>query len=106
MKTRIITARVDNYVNAEIEFLKSSLRLPNTTSVLTYAIHNLYETIKEEESQKSSLEMFEEKGLLGCFEGSPDLSTNYKNIISEVIDKKQSRLSARRKPGTRKTGKK
>ena len=68
MKTRIITARVDNYVNAEIEFLKSSLRLPNTTSVLTYAIHNLYETIKEEESQKSSLEMFEEKGLLGCFE--------------------------------------
>jgi hypothetical protein len=106
MKTRVITARIDQYLNAEIEFLKSSLQLPNTTSVLTYAIHNLYESIKEEESQKSSLEMFEEKGLFGCFEGSPDLSTNYKNIISEVISKKHSRPSNQKKSSIRKTGKK
>lgn len=90
MKTKIITARINDYLIAEIEFLKTSLKLPNTTSVLTFAIHNLYESIKEEESKKSSLEMFEEKGLIGCFDGPSDLSTNYKNIISDVIKKKHS----------------
>jgi hypothetical protein len=91
MKTRIITARINDALNTEIEFLKNSLRLPNTTSILTYAIHNLYKSIKEEQSQKSSLEMFEEKGLIGCFEGDSDLSTTYKNIISEVAERKHSR---------------
>ena len=106
MKVRTITARITDIVNFEIEFLKSSLQLPNTTSVLTYAIHNLYETLKEEESQKSSLEMFEEKGLFGCIEAASDLSTTYKQEISEVIARKHARpSSAEKKPRIRKSGK-
>ncbi len=91
MKIRTITARVTDKVNFEIEFLKSSLQLPNTTSVLTYAIHSLYQTLKDEESQKSSLEMFEEKGLFGCMEAAPDLSTTYKQEMTEVIARKHAR---------------
>lgn len=55
--------------------------------------------------QKSSLEMFEENGLLGCFEGSSHLSTNYQKFISEVISKKQLRTSTSKKAGIRKQGK-
>lgn len=97
MKTRIITARINAHINTEIEFLKSSLRLPNVTSVLTYAIHTLYESVKKEEDKKSSLEMFEESGLLGCMEGASDLSVNYKDELSSIIAKKHSKLAPVRK---------
>ena len=90
MKQRTITARVSASVNNEIEFIKSSLNLPNITSVLTYAVHTLYEAVKEEGSKKTSLEMFMEKGLLGCLEGKADLSTTYKNELSAHIATKHS----------------
>lgn len=107
MKSRIITARIDNSVNAEIEFIKTSLRLTSTTSILKFAIHNLYKSIKEEKSKKSSLEMFEEKGLFGCFKGPTNLSTNYKNVLSEVIEKKHSQPHLpHKKSRIRKSGRK
>jgi hypothetical protein len=100
MKNRVLTARVSDTLHHEIEFLKSSLGLTNTTSVLTHAIHTLYEARKKNQVQKSSLEMFEEKGLIGCFEGAPDLSTNYKDEISEIIVRKHSRTAATSKKTT------
>lgn len=104
MKNNILTARVNDDLKAEIEFIKHSLHLPSTTSVLTYAIRNLYQAIKEEDSQKTSFELFEEQGLLGCMEGPSDLSTNYKTAISEIIETKHSSQSRKtpRKHRTRK----
>lgn len=98
MKARVITARIDENLNFEIEFLKSSLGLTSTTSVLSHAIHTLYSMTKEKQSKKSSLEMFEEKGLMGCMEGNPKLSVNYKNEMTSVISKKHSKpeLSAKK----------
>jgi hypothetical protein len=105
MKIRTITARVTEKVNSEIEFLKSSLGLPSTTSVLNYAIHRLYEIRKEEESRKSSLEMFEERGLFGCIEASSDLSTNYKQEMTKVVQRKHAHNPSKKKPGIRKSEK-
>lgn len=84
MKTKVITARLDESLGREIEFLKSSLKLSNTTSVLSHAIHLLYTTTKKKQSKKSSLQLFEESGLLGCFEGPSDLSTSYKDEIVTI----------------------
>lgn len=97
MRTRIITARMSAALTAEIEFLKSSLRLPNVTSVLTFAIHSLYESVKKEDAKKTSLELFEESGLLGCMEAAPDLSVQYKDELSDIIAKKHSQPKAARK---------
>lgn len=91
MRTKTITARIDDTVNNEIEYIKSSFGLTSTTSVLTYAIHILYTSMKEKQSQKSSLEIFEEEGLLGCINGKSDLSTKYKEEITDVILQKHSK---------------
>ena len=79
MKSRVITARLSEDLGYEIEFIKSTLNLANTTSVVTKAIHLLYTTTKNKQSAKSSLELFEESGLLGCIEAASDLSTGYKD---------------------------
>jgi hypothetical protein len=85
MKPRVITARLSQELNREIEFLKSSHNLTNTTSVIVQAIHLMYTATKKEQSAKSSLKLFEESGLLGCIEGASDLSTNYKEMITQGI---------------------
>ncbi|WP_055077348.1 hypothetical protein [Pseudanabaena sp. 'Roaring Creek'] len=38
--------------------------------------------------QKSPLQIFTELGLVGCIEGEPDLSVNYKSIVKSYILKK------------------
>lgn len=55
--------------------------MKNTTSIQKQAVHLLPTETKEQKSQKSSLQLFEESGLLGCIEGAPDLSTTYKEKI-------------------------
>ncbi|TYQ27620.1 CopG family transcriptional regulator [Pseudanabaena sp. UWO311] len=39
-------------------------------------------------TQKSPLQIFTELGLVGCIEGEPDLSTNYKSVVKSYILKK------------------
>lgn len=63
MKHRIITDRINEELNAENALLES---IPNSDSL------------------KSSLEMFEESGLMGCIEGPSDLSVNYKQGFSKL----------------------
>jgi hypothetical protein len=101
MKTRVITARLSEDLSCKIEFLKSSLNLTNTTSVVTQAIHLLYTTTKEKQSAKSSLERFEESDLLGSIEGASDLSTNYKEEISKVVQKKHAQKNTVRSKKSR-----
>lgn len=88
MKRRVITISLNEDLSCKIEFLKESLNLANTTSLVTQAIELLYTTTKQKQSEKSSLELFEESGLLGCIEGSSDLSTSYKDEISNRNTKK------------------
>jgi|ERR1700738_3557087 len=98
MKARVITARLNEDVSREIEFIKSSLNMMNTTAVVTQAIHLLYTITKEKQMTKSSLQLFEESGLLGCMEGASDLSNSYKEEISKVIRQKyvQNKVSSKK----------
>jgi hypothetical protein len=38
--------------------------------------------------QKNPLQIFTELGLVGCIEGEPDLSANYKSVVKSYILKK------------------
>lgn len=88
MGKRIITARIDEEVGFEIEFLKHRLGWQSTTHVLTEAVHNLYNSVKQQEAKKSPFELLEELNLIGCFEGENTLSQNYKNELSKSLSKK------------------
>ncbi|MTF40680.1 CopG family transcriptional regulator [Cyanobacterium aponinum] len=54
--------------------------------ILELAIDNYYQKIKGK--QKTSLELLEESGLIGCISAEPDLSTNYKSVIGEGLESK------------------
>jgi hypothetical protein len=41
--------------------------------------------------EKTPLEIFEELGLVGCIDGEPDLSINYKPLIHQHLQEKYDR---------------
>lgn len=88
MKTKMISARVDEQLELQIEYLKRSLGVKTRTQVLTEAVHHLYEDIKEKEAHKTPLELLEELQLIGCLEVEGSLSINYKKQLSDSLHKK------------------
>lgn len=97
MRTKVITARIDDQASFQIEFLKRHLHLPHTTQVLLRAISSLYGAVKEKEAQKTPFELLEELELIGCLEGEKDLSQNYKKVLSESLQAKHSSKKSRAK---------
>lgn len=77
----------------------------NVAEIVSQAIELYYEKIKPTENLKSAsedqghsssgknlLKVFQESGLVGCIkDGDPDLSTNYKSIISQELEEKYER---------------
>ena len=97
MKRKVITARIDEQVFFQIEYLKRHLGDTNTTHILKEAVRHLYNDVKEQEAQKSPFELLEELNLIGCFEGEEDLSINYKNVLSQSLTKKHSSFKPKKK---------
>lgn len=58
------------------------------TEILRDAIDKYHQQVSKEPSSKNPLQIFTELGLVGCFEGEPDLSTNYKSVVKSYILKK------------------
>ena len=54
--------------------------------LMRQAIDRQYEQLVAE--RQTPLEIFEDLGLVGCMEGEPDLSTNYKAVVSDYLDEK------------------
>ncbi len=54
--------------------------------ILSSAIDRYYQQIKQ--TKKTSLELLQESGLIGCISAEPDLSTNYKSIIGGELNSK------------------
>jgi hypothetical protein len=40
-----------------------------------------HQQVNKVPTQKNPLQIFTELGLVGCIEGDPDLSTNYKSVV-------------------------
>lgn len=88
MKARIITARIDEQIIFQIDYIKRHLKADSTTQVLKTAVSSLYGAIKQQELQKSPFALLEELQLIGCFEGEQELSQIYKSDISDSLHKK------------------
>lgn len=85
MKGKTITVRIGAKSLFQIEYLKRHLKEASTTQVIVKALSDLYETVKEEERRKSAFDLMDELGLIGCFDGEPGLSQNYKKGLNRPI---------------------
>jgi len=97
MKEKTITARIDEQVGSEIQYLKHHLGVKNTTQVVTEAVHLYYTMVKEEEAKKSPFTLLEELDLIGSFEGEKGLSQNYKNQLTDSLHKKHRSLKRKKR---------
>ncbi len=88
MKTKLITARMDEQEIFQIEYLKKHLRSESTTQVLRNALNCLYQDVKQKEVKKTPFELLEELHLIGSFEGEKELSIDYKKKISKYVEQK------------------
>ncbi|MBV5261734.1 DUF2281 domain-containing protein [Synechococcus moorigangaii CMS01] len=59
-------------------------------SLLLEYIQTLREkyALDKKNTEKSLYEQFQENGLIGCFEDDPQLSTNYKQVLTESLEQK------------------
>lgn len=80
-----IATQLDNDHAEKLAYIQAQTH-QNVTEILKQAIDLYYQHLQP--TQKSPLEVLQEAGLVGCFEGSPDLSSNYKSIIHEYLDQK------------------
>ena len=79
-----INARLDEDSARKLEFL---LRRTDATvtEVVKEAIDRYYQSIHAE---PEPFKVFAEAGFIGCMDGPPDLSTNYKDLLTEgLLDK-------------------
>jgi hypothetical protein len=78
MKSKTIHARIEDQTFEELEYPKKDLGMPETTQVISFA------------SRNSPFEMLEEMGMIGTLKTPPDLSENYKDVITKSLRKKHS----------------
>ena len=90
MKKRTIQARIEDKTHEELEYLKKDLGMPETTQVLSFALHYLFRERKKKRSKNSPFEFMEELGLIGSIQSRVDLSDNYKEAIGKSLRKKHS----------------
>lgn len=88
VKNRTIHARIDEGTYEEIEFLKRDLGFDETTQVVSFALSHLFRERVEKRALKSPFERIEELELMGALKGPPDLSENYKSVITKSLSKK------------------
>ncbi len=80
----IATQLDDNYA-AKLTYIQVQTE-QNVDEILRQAIELYYQRLQP--MQQSPLAVLEAAGLVGCFEGSSELSSNYKPIVQEYVDQK------------------
>ncbi|MBE9009709.1 CopG family transcriptional regulator [Pseudanabaenaceae cyanobacterium LEGE 13415] len=62
----------------------------DTETILKTAIEQYYQQLQP--PQKTALDIFQDFGLVGCIDADPNLSTNYKSVISESFEQSKALL--------------
>ena len=80
-----INARLDDDYAKKLEYLKKQNQL-STTEIVKQAIDLLY--LKSKARPHEKIKALLESDFIGCSEGPEDLSTNYKQYLSESLAEK------------------
>lgn len=88
MAGKTLSARLNEEMAWELEFLMSSLGNKKATEVIVAAIHYLYLQQKQKESHQTPADFLEKSKFIGGTEGGERDSVDYKKTLSERIGKK------------------
>ena len=83
-----ITARLDEETERYLQKIRAVKGLETITDVLKFSLRETAENLEEGAKPGDQMKAFLASGFVGSFEGPEDLSTNYKQYISEYLDEK------------------
>lgn len=80
--THRLNARIDDDLAAKLEHLRRQTK-QSVTEIVRASIEMYYERFRE--SGDVAYQVLDRAGFIGCGEGSPDLSTTYKEEFGESL---------------------
>ncbi len=83
-----INARLDEQAANDLRFLRKELGDSSITSVVKYSIQKLAQELRDNTRAEQQNNIWLDSGFVGAFEGPENLSTNYKQYLSEILDEK------------------
>lgn len=81
-----VNARLDRDRASKFNYIRQRTN-QGTSDIMKEAIDLYYEKLHQESPVKP-LQLLRESGLIGCAEGDPDLSVNYKQYLTESLNEK------------------
>jgi hypothetical protein len=81
-----VNARLDSDRASKFNYIRQRTN-QGTSEIMKVAIDLYYERLRQEMSVKP-LQLLQQAGLIGCAEGEPDLSVNYKQYLTESLNEK------------------
>lgn len=83
-----INARLDEKLSKDLHFLRKELGNKSITAVVKYSIQKLAQEVRDNTQAKRQKQLWLESGFVGGFEGPENLSSNYKQYLSDICDEK------------------
>ena len=83
-----INARLDEKLSKDLQFLRKELGDTSITEVVKYSIQKLAQELRDSTKAKRQKQLWLESGLVGSFEGPENLSSNYKQYLSDILNEK------------------
>jgi hypothetical protein len=84
-----INIELNEEYESKLVYVQQKTEQKDIKALIEAAIDTYYHQL--ESPQKTALEIFSESGFIGCIQAEPDLSTNYKSIVSSVIEERFNR---------------
>lgn len=81
-----VNARLDSDRASKFNYIRQRTN-QGTSEIIKAAIDLYYERLRQETTVKP-LQLLQQAGLIGCAEGEPDLSVNYKQYLTESLNEK------------------
>lgn len=83
-----INARLDEKLSKDLQFLRKELGDTSITEVVKYSIQKLAQELRDSTKAKRQKQLWLESGFVGSFEGPENLSSNYKQYLSDILNEK------------------
>lgn len=83
-----INARLDKEAASDLSFLRQELGDVSTTDVIKYSIKKVAQELRDNTKAKRQKQIWLDSGFIGGFEGPEDLSSNYKQYLSDIMNEK------------------
>jgi hypothetical protein len=84
-----INIELNEEYESKLFYVQQKTDQKDLKTLLEAAIDTYYNQL--EPPPKTALEIFQESGFIGCIQTDPNLSTNYKSIVSSAIQERFNR---------------